>query len=191
MEGPGYRLSIPNREVREVLRLVYQGWLEAHLRAAGGSLDRLVRALFQGDEEALGEQLQRLVTDVLSVHDAAGDPERLYHGFIAGLLATLEPGHKVRSNREAGTGRPDVQILPTRPGQPGVALELKLAPARKKSPETALAEGLAQIKTRGYRAELEASGASPIHCFAVALRGKQVWVKKAPERKRRTGGAPS
>lgn len=180
MEGPGYRLSIPNREVREVYRRTFLSWLEERLQRAGGSLDRLVRALMDGDEEALGAQLQAFVTDVLSYHDLGGAAEQVYHGFIAGLLAALEPGYQVRSNRESGAGRPDVLILPTRAGQPGVALELKVAAPRKKSPERALAEGLAQIKARGYTAELEARGATPIHCFAVALRGKQIWVKKAP-----------
>jgi hypothetical protein len=192
MEGPGYRLSIPNREVREVYRQTFQGWLDRHLGGTGGGVERLKRALFTGDEEALGEQLQRFVTDVLSYHDTPAmqaEPEQVYHGFVAGLLASLEPEYQVRSNREAGAGRPDVQILPARAGLPGVAMKLKVARPKKKSPEKALAEGLAQIRARGYTAELEARGATPIHCFAVALRGKQVWVRKAPRRRAQSGGA--
>jgi hypothetical protein len=38
-------------------------------------------------------------------------------------------------------------------------------------------EGLAQIRAKGYAAELRATGASEVHAFAVAFDGKRVWVK--------------
>lgn len=105
--------------------------------------------------------------------------EQLYQGFILGLLAVMEPGHRVRSNRESGKGRPDVTITPVTPGAPGALLELKVAKPGKKTAEQALAEGLAQIQEKNYSAELRASGASPVHAFAVAFDGKQVWVRSA------------
>jgi hypothetical protein len=58
-------------------------------------------------------------------------------------------------------------------------LELKVARPGKKTPEQALAEGVAQIQGGKYTAELHAAGASPVHAFAVAFDGKRVWVKLA------------
>ena len=61
-----------------------------------------------------------------------------------GLLAVLEPGYQVRSNRESGKGRPDVIVRPMAAGKPGVVLELKVAKAGKKTLEQALDEGVAK-----------------------------------------------
>ena len=177
-----HRLSIPNHEVRGVYSTTFRGWMDQRLRASGGSLAALTRALLGGDAEAFEEELQGFVTNVLSYHDPGKlRPERVYHGFLVGLLAVLEPGHQVRSNRESGEGRPDVLIRPTQPGKPGVVLELKVAKPGKKTLEQALSEGLAQVRTAGYDAELRAAGAAPVLRFAVAFDGKVVRVRSASE----------
>ena len=154
------------------------------------------RALFEGNAEALEEELQVFTTNVLSYNDvaaragASGDavpapvsprlrPEQVYHAFVIGLLATLEPEYEVRSNRESGRGRPDVMIRPRKAGKPGVVLELKVVRPGVKTPEAALDEGLAQIRDRDYAAELRAAGASPAQAFAVTFDGKLVRVRAA------------
>jgi hypothetical protein len=115
---------------------------------------------------------------MLSYHDpGAVDPERVYHGFVVGLLAALEPEYQVRSNRESGLGRPDVTVRPMVAGRPGVVLELKVARAGRKTLEEALAEGVAQIGSGDYGAELRAAGAAPVVGFAVAFDGKEVRVR--------------
>ncbi len=126
------------------------------------------------------EQLQAFVTNVLSFHDPGTvDPERVYQGFVVGLLAVLEPAYQVRSNRESGKGRPDVLIRPTQPGKAGVVLELKVAKPGKKTLEQALSEGLEQLRANDYGAELRAVGADPVHAFAAAFDGKEVRVLHA------------
>jgi hypothetical protein len=180
-EPPAYQLTIPNREVRLVYAGTFRTWMKARMRDRGASLDRLTRALLEGDAEAVEEQLQLFVDNVLSYHDAGTPgPENLYHGFILGLLAVMEPAYLVRSNRESGRGRPDVMIRPAQPGKPGVLLELKVARPGRKTLEQALAEGLAQMQSQGYAAELAAAGATPIHALAVAFDGKEVRVR-APD----------
>ena len=110
-------------------------------------------------------------------------PEQVYHVFVVGLLLGLQPRYLVRSNRESGTGRPDVLIRPTLPGKPGVVLELKVAKPGKKTLDQALEEGLLQLRTGSYDAELRAAGAAPVHRFAVAFDGKVVRVRSAPEQR--------
>ncbi|MFS8067891.1 MAG: PD-(D/E)XK nuclease domain-containing protein, partial [Byssovorax sp.] len=170
-----YRLSIPNREVRHVYATTFRTWMERRMTGHGGSLEKLTRALLGGDAEHVEEQLQAFVTNVLSFHDPGTlDPERVYQGFVVGLLAVLEPAYQVRSNRESGKGRPDVLIRPMEPGKAGVVLELKVAKPGKKTLEQALDEGLAQLRANDYGAELRAGGAAPVHAFAVAFDGKEV-----------------
>lgn len=183
MEQPAHRLSIPNREVRQVYTSTFREWMQARLGAPGGDLGRLTRALLQGDAEALEQQLQAFATSLLSYHDTAGlSAEQVYHAFVVGLLAVMEPDHVVRSNRESGAGRPDVLILPNRPGMPGVVLELKVVKGGKRPSgkviAKALENALEQIRRNDYAAELRAAGAAPIHAFAVAFDGKQVRVKR-------------
>ncbi|MDC0748692.1 AAA family ATPase [Polyangium mundeleinium] len=180
MERPMHRLSIPNREVRELYTSTFRGWMAARLGGRGGALDALLDALLRGDAERLERLLQAFVTNVLSHHDVGFfGPERVYQAFIVGLLATLEPDYQVRSDRESGHGRADVLVRPARPGKPGVVLELKVVKAARRAPEKALAEGLAQIREKEYAAELRAAGAEPVHAFAAAFDGKRVWVRAA------------
>ena len=174
-----YRLSIPNKEVRQVYSTTFRSWMESR---AGGhvALGDLTRAVLSGDAERFEERLQELVTNLMSYGDPGTlQPERVYQGFVVGLLAALEPGHQVRSNRESGKGRPDVLIRPSRPGNPGVVLELKVARRGKKTLDEALAEGLAQLRSKDYGAELRAAGAAPVFGFAVAFDGKEVRVRSA------------
>jgi hypothetical protein len=186
LERVVYRLSIPNREVREVYATSFRVWMEHRMSSRGGDLSRLTSALLGGDAERLEEQLQAFAENLLSYYDPGSvDPERVYHAFVLGLLAVLEPEYLVRSNRESGHGRPDVTLRPRAAGKPAVVLELKVARRGKKTPAAALREGLAQIAERGYEAELVASGASVVHAFAAAFDGKRVWVEAAGQAKKR------
>lgn len=110
---------------------------------------------------------------LLDLIDRPGLEVVLFHGFVVGLLATLEPEHRVRSNRESGDGRPDVLVIPQQAGGAGVVLELKVA-RKGRSVE----EGLQQIAARDYTTELRAVGASPISAFAVAFDGREVRVAR-------------
>jgi hypothetical protein len=179
--GPAtFSLSIPNIEVRQVYTSTFQQWMKMRLIEGGGDLERLTRALLAGDAATFQDQLQAFATNVLSYHDTAlPAPEKLYHGFILGLLTVLEPHYLVRSNRESGQGRPDVQIRPAVPGNPGVLLELKVARPGHTTLDEALAQGMAQIARKGYAAELRTAGAQPIHAMTVAFDGKTVRVQTA------------
>jgi len=153
----------------------------------GGALDALLESLLEGNVHRFEQQLQKLAEALPSYHDVEGaEPEKFYHGMMIGLLASLEPMYEVRSNRESGNGRPDVWIKPRQTGKPGVVLELKAARAGEKSIERAMAEGLLQLETNDYAADLRAAGVEKIHQMAVAFDGKRVMVlpkgAKAPKK---------
>jgi hypothetical protein len=118
----------------------------------------------------------------MSYQDPAGrEPEKLYHGFILGLLVQLEADYEVRSNRESSYGRADVLVRPRAPGRPGVVLELKV-PQRDETPERALLAAARQVRDRRYAAELLAAGASPVHEIVAVFDGKRAWARKVDER---------
>ncbi len=46
-----HRLSIPNREVRHVYATTFRSWMEKRMLGHGGNIDKLTRALLEGDAE--------------------------------------------------------------------------------------------------------------------------------------------
>lgn len=186
-------LAIPNREVLSVYRTIFRTWLEERLGGAK-QLDRLLLALLSGNAEAC-EQLFGQLLESLSVHDLAVrrsakprsgfdpeaevllTPEQIDHVFVVSVLLGLQPRYAVRSNRKSGHGRYDVMVLPTKAGDPGVVLELKVRNRKKRETmKGALSAALEQIRDRGYAAELRAAGATPIHEMAIVFDGKRVKV---------------
>ncbi|WP_438035481.1 AAA family ATPase [Sorangium sp. So ce204] len=173
-------LAIPNLEVRVAYRDLFRSWLRRGLPERRHA-EALLRALLGGDAPSLEALLERLLVTVMSYQDPAGrEPEKLYHGFILGLLVQLEGDYDVRSNRESGLGRADLLVRPRAPGRPGVVLELKV-PQRGETPEQALLAAARQVRDRRYAVELVAAGAAPVHELAAVFDGKRAWVKLVDE----------
>jgi hypothetical protein len=172
-------LAVPNVEVRYAFQHGVSTWVEAGL---GGSerVDALARAMLAGNDKVFGRLLSDLVLKVLSYHDTGGrEPERVFQAFVLGMLVHLEGRFEVRSNRESGEGRYDVAVLPKQAGQPGVVVEIKQVDETEgETVEQALETALRQIRERGYTAELEARGATPILEYGVVFDGKRVWVRR-------------
>lgn len=129
-------------------------------------------ALYAGDGAKLKTLIQKLLLQSVSCFDAVG--ENFYHGFMLGLCALLSNAY-VTSNREAGEGRYDIQLLPRQKTFPGIIIELKAAKNIQGEQLKRLAEtALAQIKIKHYTAELEQKGVSVIYKYGVAFSGKYV-----------------
>lgn len=168
-------LKIPNEEVRILWEDTFREWLQNK----AGSLAPLHMALLSGDAPLL----EQILTDMLELHVSQHDvkatqDEAFYHAFVLGLLVSLEPTHRVRSNREVAYGRADVLVIPASPGQPGVVLEFKRK-EKDRTLEGMAQDALKQIQDRKYIRELEAAGASPIHALGIAFSGKDVVVRGA------------
>ena len=172
------RLRIPNREVRRVYTSLFSTWLRRGLGGVG-QVDLMLQALLSGDAERVERDLEQLLLQHVSHHDLPRPAAELpYHMFVLGLLVRLAADYDVRSNREAGHGRADVIIAPRQPGRPGVVIELKtLDPRRDPTPEAALDAAMQQIDARAYTADLTATGAAPIHVYAVVFDRKRAYLR--------------
>jgi PD-(D/E)XK nuclease superfamily len=159
-----------------VYRTMFQNWIRK--ADPDGYLTKdVVQALLTGDAPQVQELLEQILLTAMSFQDPAGRaPEKLYHGFILGLLVHMESLYDVRSNRESGRGRADVFMRPKIPGQPGVVMEFKV-PLGKETPEQAIVKAATQVRNRRYATELVAAGASPVYEYAMVFDGKQAWVK--------------
>lgn len=171
------KLAISNQEVKLVYEDMFRNWLykAAPTRAY---IDDLVKALFAGQADIVQKTLGKILVTAMSYQDPAGkEPEKLYHGFILGLMVHLENEYDVRSNRESGFGRADMLMRPKKPGKPGVVMELKVLD-EDEDIETVLKEAAQQVRDRQYATELAAAGASPVHEYAMVFDGKKAWVRK-------------
>lgn len=174
------KLAIPNQEIKIVYEDMFRRWLyqAAPTRAY---IDDLVKALFAGKADIVQKLLGKILVTAMSYQDPAGkEPEKLYHGFILGLMVHLESEYDVRSNRESGYGRADMLMRPKKPGMPGVIMEFKVL-EEDETITTVLKDAAEQVRSRQYAEEVRASGATPVYEYAMVFDGKRGWVKRVDE----------
>ena len=174
-----YELMIPNEEVRLIYEDMVDRWFAE--KTDSNQLEEMLMALETGDVRLFGRMLRRIVTQVMSYHDLAGEPEKVYHALVLGMLVWMSGKYDIRSNRESGYGRYDLMLKPKDVSRQGIIIEFKKVDEEdedKETPETALKHALEQIEARQYAAELEAAGITDILKLAIAFRGKELWVRQ-------------
>ena len=113
-----------------------------------------------------------------SFHDTSD--ETFYHGLVLGLCAFFTGSYYVRSNRESGTGRYDIQLMPKSKRYPGFLLELKaVAQEDTETLKTSAQTALHQIEEKRYVTEMVAHGVETIIRYGVAFNKKQVEIVSA------------
>lgn len=168
-------LIIPNREVRAFFKETISEW--SNEQTGKSSLNPVVEAILKDDMPRFSHYFTEAVVHALSYHDTAGNtPERVYHVFLLGMLVTLDEHYQIRSNRESGFGRYDIQLIPRDLGKTGYVFEFKQT---ESDPETAAQAALQQIRDNNYGADLRQAGVSAIRAVGVAMCGKQAAVETA------------
>lgn len=170
-------LRIPNREVGIIYQRMVHSWFAE--KSATNPMDDLLESLDRGEVKPFGRLLRQVVLQVMSYHDLGGEPEKVYHALVLGMLVRLSDRYDIRSNRESGYGRYDLMLKPKNPDKAGILIEFKRVDDEEgETPESALDAALEQIDRRRYAEELEASGVRSIRKLAIAFRGKESWVRE-------------
>ena len=166
-------MKIPNTEVKTIYQDSISYWFDQRMKATDRS--PLLHALESGDCEAAEDFINRQLMETISYFDHA---ESFYHGFMAGLLTNIG-GYRVKSNRESGSGRPDI-VLQTPNIRKGrvILLELKLAESIADL-EPAADRGLAQIEEQRYAAPFTSEGYPEVRKYAVSFYKKDCTLRKA------------
>ena len=175
IESPNNRsvsraLRIPNLEIAQLFRGEI---VDRFARVAGGGdrLEAFHRALAAGEGDKVTEELGSVLLQGPSYFDLTS--ENSYHMLLMGLLFGVPGYGDPRSNREAGRGRFDIQLVPSAVSAPLVTVELKWAREAGAEQLAALAdEALAQIADRAYDSE----GDGRIVRYGIAFSGKSVAV---------------
>lgn len=137
-------------------------------------------AIYKMDIPALQKRLEEFLLQTISFYDAAN--EAFYHGLILGLCAMLDNRYHITSNREAGNGRFDIQMLPLNKNLPGILIELKAGKNCNNEQLDELAESaLAQMGDRQYHVEMNVRGVKDILKYGIAFSGKKVSIRAKTE----------
>lgn len=109
-------VRIPNREIAAQYEEIFASWFKESINASLGAdrYDHFLRNLIEGRIEKFEADLQKYMTNALSVRDVHGkqQSERFYHGFMAGLIGSLRHDFNIHSNKEGGSGFYDLALVP-------------------------------------------------------------------------------
>ncbi len=167
------RVAIPNKEIA----FVYAKEIIARLKPveSESTAADIQQAIYEKDTGKLRSCIEDFLRQAISVYDTAS--EAFYQGLMLGLCAMMNNRYIVRSNRESGMGRFDIQLQPMQKDLPGFLFELKASKQPSEDLEKLAESALEQIKARQYTAELKSAGISEIVCIGIAFRGKEVAIK--------------
>lgn len=166
-------VALPNKEIAYVYNKEILQKLDKLIPMAAAI--SMQEALYSADSQKLKAVMQSLLANSVSSFDTAG--ENFYHGFMLGLCALLSNAY-VTSNREAGDGRYDIQLMPKNAALPGILIELKAekhADAEQLKKLAAIA--LKQINDKNYAADMQSHGVKTIYKYGVAFSGKKVEIE--------------
>ncbi|MGE5344308.1 MAG: PD-(D/E)XK nuclease domain-containing protein [Candidatus Omnitrophota bacterium] len=171
-----YTLSIPNKEVRATYTGIIDRYFSTKIK--NEKMEFMLKALIDGDIKLFEELLKNIVSKIFSYHDFGGEPEKVYHALVMGLLIWITNTHEVKSNRESGYGRYDIMIIPKDVSKVGYVIEFKtVGKDDNESVQSALDAALRQIEEKKYETELIERGIRNIKKLGIAFLGKEVFVK--------------
>ena len=164
-------VAIPNKEIlyvyeKEVLNRTNQNNVSISIH----------QAIFSKDTSKLQSLLEDFMLKSISTMDGAS--EAFYHGMMLGLCAVLGSQYKVRSNRESGLGRFDIELLPMVQGIPGFIFEFKHTKDINADLDSLANSALKQIDDMKYDTELKDFGVKNIVKIGIAFRQKSAVVKR-------------
>lgn len=164
-------VAIPNKEItfvyeKEVLNRTNQNSLAISIS----------QAIFSKDTQKLQALLEDFMVKSISSIDGAN--EGFYHGMMLGLCAILGNRYKIRSNRESGLGRFDIQLMPLAKGMPGFIFEFKHTKDEHTDLSALADSALQQIETKKYDTELRDNGVNSIIRIGIAFRWKSAVVRR-------------
>lgn len=163
-------VALPNKEISFVYSKEILSQLESVIpRSAATAIQE---AIYKMDSVALQKALETFLLQTISFHDTANEP--FYHGLILGMCAVMDNSYRITSNREAGEGRFDIQMLPLNKKLPGILIELKSEKDYSEAQLDNLSKvALRQINDRAYAADLQAMSVSRILKYGIAFSGKR------------------
>ena len=160
----------------ELKAIVTQFFAEKKARLSN---NKLLGFLIEEKLEEFCSCLSGLVLELFSYHDVGTqEPEKVYHAFLLGVLNGFKDIYQLKSNKEAGNGRFDIQLIPETLEYKGMIIEIKrsLTNDEGKIAEM-LDDALLQIVNNKYAIELKSTGHNEFISLAAVFHGKSLALK--------------
>lgn len=181
---PETRICLTNYESRLCLAKMVKAWFDTR---AGNFMTDFARALLKNDIHGMNETMQQVVLLCASSFDSgikpsggSVAPENFFHALTLGMLTCLSGAYHVKSNRESGYGRFDVEVIPRDSERNPDAFILEFKVFSKKERDETIKDtarrARRQIDDNRYDAELIDYGIHPdrIRKYGFGFRGKEV-----------------
>lgn len=168
-------IKIPNAEILTLYEDMIMKWFDVE-DVSGNMIKEMLNHLVKGRMKEFEEDFKYLVQSTFSTFDVGRNAaENFYHAFTLGLLVNVDKKYRVVSNRESGSGRPDVLIIPADPSQKGVVIEFKTAENNScEAMQKAVDEALKQAEDKRYEEELTFAGIKDMIKIGISFCGKDV-----------------
>ena len=151
------RLSIPNREIKNLFIKKIHEWFSDTTANDGKTLEQFCNAFVDKDTEKIEELFGDYLWNTISIRDTAvakDKKENFYHGILLGLLG-YKASWLIKSNTESGTGYSDILVeVPN--NRTGIVIELKYA--ENGDMDAACDKALKQIEEKSYVDKLKQDG---------------------------------
>lgn len=151
------RLSIPNREIKNLFIKKIREWFSDTTANDGKTLEQFCNAFVDKDTEKIEQLFGDYLWNTISIRDTAvakDKKENFYHGILLGLLG-YKASWLIKSNTESGTGYSDILVeVPN--NRTGIVIELKYA--ENGDMDAACDEALNQIEKKSYVDKLKQDG---------------------------------
>ncbi len=156
-ESGRYRLTIPNKEVRNLFIRKIREWFSDVTRNDGKTLEEFCNAFVDKDprkiEQIFGDYLWNTIS-IMDTATAKAKKENFYHGILLGLLG-YKASWLIKSNAESGTGYSDI-LVEVPDNRTGIVIELKYA--EDGDMDSACSRALEQIEEKDYVDKLRQDG---------------------------------
>ena len=167
--GGVYKLTIPNKEVKEVYITQIQEWFKQSVLSDSQPINDLFTAFEDGDAVKIETRLTKILSNTISILDTKArneEKEIFYHGILLGLLR-CNGNWLVQSNIESGNGFVDI-LIETEDPDSGIIMELKYAKTFSEL-EKACEKAVKQIYDRQYDSRLRNEGRDKILAYGIAF----------------------
>lgn len=156
-ESGRYRLTIPNKEVRNLFIRKIREWFSDVTRNDGKTLEKFCNAFVDRDPGKIEQIFGDYLWNTISIRDTAtakAKKENFYHGILLGLLG-YKASWLIKSNAESGTGYSDI-LVEVPDNRTGIVIELKYA--EDGDMDAACSRALEQIEEKEYVDKLRQDG---------------------------------
>lgn len=156
-ESGRYRLTIPNKEVRNLFIRKIREWFSDVTRNDGKTLEEFCNAFVDKDPRKIEQIFGDYLWNTISIRDtvtAKAKKENFYHGILLGLLG-YKASWLIKSNAESGTGYSDI-LVEVPDNRTGIVIELKYA--EDGDMDAACSRALEQIEEKEYVDKLRQDG---------------------------------